>query len=212
MDDIIEESVVNESEDTTTENLENETADAETEIEESVVAETSSSDDEILATLNSIQYTLNSVADSVNASNMDIVYDTTYSDFNASSGGINAYYVECNNMVVYLPYDKVGYLAVTADDEIINVSSSTITCYALNDSGDVVGNYRLPAYQSMQYYQYQYTANGRDYYEWVDVNAYGSNSNIVFGQVGINSIESILLFLTLFGVGLILFTRRFKHD
>lgn len=120
-----------------------------------------------------------------------------------STSSIDGYYVTTRGENVYFPVDRIQYLSKTSDGNIINLSSSTIYCYSLNANGDRVNYYRLQPFGTMEYQYY----NGQ-YSYWAYTTAYADNSNITFGQTGINSFNGVLLFLILFVLLVIAFFKR----
>lgn len=122
-----------------------------------------------------------------------------------NDGTIYGYYVTVGNDKVYFPKDKIQYLSKAEDDTIINLSSSTITCYALTSNGVVGSQYRLPAFGKMQKYTY-YSNNYNSWWQWDSVSALASDSNITFGNTGVSNNTDFLLvcILLVLGVGLLI--------
>ena len=54
---------------------------------------------------------------------------------------LDAYYVRYNGEYVYIPLDRVQYLVQTANNEIVNISASTINAYSLDRNGNVLNQY-----------------------------------------------------------------------
>lgn len=109
---------------------------------------------------------------------------------NDDASGIDGYNVIVNGQRVFIPVDRVQYISRTDTDDLINLSSNTIYCYSLDNNGNRGGYYRLQSFGTMER---QYTSGYNTYWEYVS--AKGDNSNITFGQVGINSFDSVMLFL-----------------
>lgn len=117
---------------------------------------------------------------------------------------IDGYFVTVNGVKVYLPVDRVQYISRTVNDDLINLSSSTIYCYSLDNYGNRGGYYRLQSFSTMEH---QYTSGYNTY--WESVSAKGDNSNITFGQTGIHSFSEVMLFFIMIFLGAIfLFKKR----
>lgn len=120
-----------------------------------------------------------------------------------SPSSINGYYVTTRGENVFIPRDRIQYLSKTANGNIINLSSSTIYCYSLDANGNRVNYYRLQPFGTMEY---QYTSGYNTYWDYTT--ALADNSNIIFGQTGIASFDSVLLFLIFFVTMIICFFKR----
>lgn len=125
----------------------------------------------------------------------------------ANNAPMNGYYVMYNNEFVYIPFDKVQYLT-KKNDQIYNLSSSTITCYSFDSSGNTVNQFRINSFGTFQkytYYQNQYS----NWWQWDDVYITSEGSNITYGQTGIHTFEGFCLFgILIFVAVLALFRRR----
>lgn len=140
----------------------------------------------------------------------NIEYALTFSDqalpllsVAPESSGIEGYYVDVNGYRVYFPVDRVQYLSKTSSGQLINLSSSTIYCYSLDNNGNRTNYYRLQSFGTMER-QYQ---SGYNTY-WESVGAYHQNSNIILGQTGIHNFTEFALFFILIFVGVIAIFRK----
>lgn len=125
-------------------------------------------------------------------------------DLDDSPSTIDGYFVTVSGVKVYLPVDRIQYISRTVNDDLINLSSSTIYGYSLDNYGNRGGYYRLQSFGTMEH---QYTSGYNTY--WESVSAKGDNSNITFGQTGIHSFSEVLLFFIMIFLGAIfLFKKR----
>lgn len=125
-------------------------------------------------------------------------------DLDDSSSTIDGYFVTVSGVKVYLPVDRIQYISRTVNDDLINLSSSTIYGYSLDNYGNRGGYYRLQSFSTMEH---QYTSGYNTY--WESVSAKGDNSNITFGQTGIHSFSEVMLFFIMIFLGAIfLFKKR----
>lgn len=145
--------------------------------------------------LNTISDTLTDIAES------NDVYISTYAI--GSSGNIDGYFFSYGSDKVYIPYDKVSYFSETEDGQLINLSSGTVTCYAVAADGTTGTTYRFPSFGTAQ----RYIPSG-NYYSWESISVYADDSNLVLGQTGINNITDMLLYFILIILGVIAFVRR----
>lgn len=125
------------------------------------------------------------------------------SPFSPADGSVDGYFLKDGNNFVYVPVDRVQYLSVKPNGQVINLSSSTITCYSLDSNGNTISQYRFPSFGTCE----KYVQVG-SYYQWQMVTVTDSGSNITFGQTGIHSFEGVLLFGILLLVGVIALFRR----
>lgn len=125
-------------------------------------------------------------------------------DLDDSPSTIDGYFVTVSGVKVYLPVDRIQYISRTVNDDLINLSSSTIYGYSLDNYGNRGGYYRLQSFGMMEH---QYTSGYNTY--WESVSAKGDNSNITFGQTGIHSFSEVMLFFIMIFLGAIfLFKKR----
>lgn len=123
---------------------------------------------------------------------------------------LDAYYVRYNGEYVYIPYDRVQYLVQTSDNQIVNMSSSTISAYSLDRYGNVLNQYRWQPFSKAQEYVYGYDGQSYQHWYWTNISIASDSGNIIYGQTGINNFTDIILFGILFLVGIIAFFRRNK--
>lgn len=147
--------------------------------------------------LNDISTTLTEISES------DDTYLSTYSI--DVGGDMNAYFFSYGSDKVYIPYDKISYFAETESGELINISSSTITCYAVASDGTTGSTYRFPSFGTAQ----KYVASGNSH-TWTSIDVYAADSNLVLGQTGINNFRDLLLFGILVLLGIIVFVKGKK--
>lgn len=146
--------------------------------------------------------------DDINASlsaDPDSVVPELLRSVSPESSGIEGYYVDVNGYRVYIPCDRIQYLSKTSSGQLINLSSSTIYCYSLDNNGNRTNYYRMQSFGTMER---QYTSGYNTY--WESVGAYHSNSNITLGQTGIHTFTEFALFFILVFVGVIAIFRKGK--
>lgn len=115
---------------------------------------------------------------------------------NSSSSDIDGYFFQYDGENVYIPTDKVQYIGRTSSGELINMSSQTITCMALNSDGSHGHTYRFQSFGKPERYNY-YSNNYNNWWQWDYVQTSSDNSNLVFGQTGLNNITDVFLFIIL---------------
>ena len=123
---------------------------------------------------------------------------------------LDAYYVRYNGEYVYVPLDRVQYLVQTANNEIVNISSSTISAYSLDRNGNVLNQYRFQPFSKPQEYVYGYDGQSYQHWYWTNISIASDSGNLVYGQTGINNFTDFILFGILFFVGIIALFRRNK--
>ena len=123
---------------------------------------------------------------------------------------LDAYYVRYNGEYVYVPLDRVQYLVQTANNEIVNISSSTISAYSLDRNGNVLNQYRFQPFSKPQQYVYGYDGQSYQHWYWTNISIASDSGNLVYGQTGINNFTDFILFGILFFVGIIAIFRRNK--
>lgn len=153
-----------------------------------------STDDSILET---ISFQLDELRDYIVSdpallnSSLVETFDSDIDGYKVISGGEN----------IYIPFDRVSYLTRLPDGQLFNLSSSSITCYGLDNYGNHGRTYRFPSFGTLQRYDY----SGGSYY-WTNVSI--SDDNITTGQLGLHSFDQVILFSILFVLCLMLFVRR----
>ena len=123
---------------------------------------------------------------------------------------LDAYYVRYNGEYVYIPLDRVQYLVQTANNEIVNISASTINAYSLDRNGNVLNQYRFQPFSKPQEYVYGYDGQQYQHWYWTNISIASDSGNLVYGQTGINNFTDFILFGILFFVGIIAIFRRNK--
>lgn len=123
---------------------------------------------------------------------------------------LDAYYVRYNGEYVYIPLDRTQYLVQTANNEIVNISSSTISAYSLDRNGNVLNQYRFQPFSKPQEYVYGYDGQSYQHWYWTNITIASDSGNLVYGQTGINNFTDFILFGILFFVGIIAIFRRNK--
>ena len=123
---------------------------------------------------------------------------------------LDAYYVRFNGEYVYIPLDRVQYLVQTANNEIVNISASTINAYSLDRNGNVLNQYRFQPFSKPQEYVYGYDGQQYQHWYWTNITIASDSGNLVYGQTGINNFTDFILFGILFFVGIIAIFRRNK--
>lgn len=119
------------------------------------------------------------------------------------------FYFRANGEYVYIPFDRVDYLEKTLSGELINISSSTISCYSLDINGNVVNQYRLQPFSKVQQYVYGYENQSYQHWYWQSIYVNADDTNLRYGQTGISNYTDFLLFGILAFVAIIaLFKKR----
>lgn len=161
--------------------------------DQTVESDVSNNDEIVLSTLSDIKSTVNSLAES----SLEVTPELSLFAVGLS-GSDNApfdgYFVMYgSNEFIYIPIDKLEYLSVKDNGEIINLSSNTISCYSFDSSGNTVNQFRFPSFATCQKYTY-YSNQYNSWWQWDNISIYDDDSNITFGQTGINNIDSFFLF------------------
>lgn len=146
---------------------------------------------------------LNRISDTLSDISAETVSDYSVSTLSLSGGKLDAYYFVYGSDTVYIPYDKISYFTTTSDDRLVNISSSAINCYSMDDSGNKGTSYRFPSFGTAQIY----VNSGNSYY-WNNIDVYASDSNLVIGQTGINNFTDLLLYGILLLLAVLVFLRR----
>lgn len=163
---------------------------------------------EVLLMLQQIDDSVNTLTSAFNEAYPTVTY--SYSEVAHGGNGIDGYFVSIYGEKVYIPVDKIQYLSVDQDGEIINLSSQTISCYSLNDSGDRGTSYQLPSFGHMQRWTY-HSNEWNSWSSWDDITALAENSNIIYGQTGVRSFDTVLLiFIVVFVAVIALFKGKSK--
>lgn len=114
---------------------------------------------------------------------------------------IDGYHMTVGSETVYVPVNMIEYFTRLPSGQLFNLSSNTITCYALDRNGNHGNTYRFPSFGSLQ----RYTYSGGSYY-WQAVTS--SSDNLVTGQVGLHNTTSLFLCVIVFLLFIIIFVRR----
>lgn len=114
---------------------------------------------------------------------------------------IDGYKLVVGSDNVYIPFDRVSYLTRLPNGQLFNLSTSTITLYALDNYGNHGHTYRFPSYGTLQRYDY----SGGSYY-WTSVSS--SSDNVITGQLGLRTFEEAGLLIIIFLLFIILFVKR----
>lgn len=117
------------------------------------------------------------------------------------AGELDGYYMVVGSQKVYVPSDRVEYLTRLPSGQLFNLSSSTITMYALDSNGNHGSTFRMPSYGTLQRYDY----SGGSYY-WTNVSS--SDDNLITGQVGLKSPIEVFLLIILFLLFIDIFIKR----
>lgn len=127
---------------------------------------------------------------------------------------LGGYYVdvmtgELGALRIYIPVNYIdGYLSYSDSGSLINISASTITGYAYDDSGDLYtvrwSTFSLPQYRL-------YEGIGYSYEDLTITAVEGTNVSILGSDPGQVISDSILLMILCVFVGVILLTRFMKH-
>lgn len=171
------------------------------------VADVSGNDDIIIMSdkLDSISKQLDSIIEVQNPSPTSLSVDRAL-----PVDKLDAYYVRYNGEYVYVPFDRVQYLVQTANNEIVNISASTINAYSLDRNGNVLNQYRFQPFSKPQEYVYGYDGQQYQHWYWTNITIASDSGNLVYGQTGINNFTDFILFGILFFVGIIAIFRRNK--
>lgn len=96
----------------------------------------------------------------------------------SESSDIGGYWFSYSGETVYIPVDQVDFIDRTANN-LINLSSQTITCIALDSNGNHGHTYRFSSFGTPQRYE-SYTSGGNTYWHWVSI--VPSDDNLITGQ------------------------------
>lgn len=123
---------------------------------------------------------------------------------------LDAYFLRYNGEYVYIPFDRVQYLVQTTNNEVVNISSSTISAYSLDRYGNVLNQYRFQPFSKPQEYVYGYDGSQYQHWYWTNITVYSDSGNLVYGQTGISNFTDFLLFGILGFVAIIALFRKGK--
>lgn len=114
----------------------------------------------------------------------------------------NSYYIDLStsqigNCKVYVPYNYAKYFSTSNDGRrIVNTTSSTVTCYAVDSSGNVY-NVRFPSFDTPTYRRADLTGT---YYDLNIINIRDSNVPFlsdtdfgIFNHTAVVNMASLLL-------------------
>lgn len=114
----------------------------------------------------------------------------------SSPSDINGFWFSYAGETVYIPVDQVDYIDRTSNN-LINLSSQTITCMALDPYGNHGHTYRFSSFGTPQRYE-SYTSGSNTYWHWVSV--VPDDDNLITGQSIGHYIPNIVTLSLLFAL------------